>query len=108
MLPGEMALQLKEGQKGLGNGPAGLGVFSNSDEIWTILRRPPRGLLIVKVASLSVRGSTGGCRDPAVSSLSGPERECLSSSWAGSASFDHTLHAVPVRKVLFSIRSVPL
>lgn len=64
-----MVLQLKEGQKGLGNGPVGLGVFSNSDEIWTILRRPPRDLLTVLVASHSVPGSTGGCRDPAVSSL---------------------------------------
>lgn len=45
----EMALQLGEG---LGSGSVGPGILSNSDEIWTVHRQSPRGLLVVLVACL--------------------------------------------------------
>lgn len=55
MFSGETALQLKDDQKGLGSGPAGLGILSNCDEIRKVYGQTPRGFWVVLVASLTVQ-----------------------------------------------------
>lgn len=50
------------------------------------------------------QGSTGECRDPMVSTLSGPESYCLFSFWAGPASFDDASQAIPARRASLSVR----
>lgn len=86
VLPGEVALQLKEGHRSLGSRPVSLGVLSNSNEVWTVHRQPPRGLLVVVVASLTVQS-----KDRAAQVGAGNVSCPLSLVQRGTASFDHTL-----------------